>query len=78
MKAVEYLGLAADRGIAHAMYMLAGIFLEGKPGVPANPAQAVAFLRSASELGSALAFHSLGLMHIHGAGGLERDETKAL
>ncbi|TIP02605.1 MAG: peptidase C14 caspase catalytic subunit p20, partial [Mesorhizobium sp.] len=76
-KGLDLLLKAAAMGHTYAMNDLAAIFTEGRNGVPADPARAVAFLKAGVERQDMYSMNLLGRNYLAGTG-VERDPKTAL
>ncbi|MDX8479750.1 caspase family protein [Mesorhizobium sp. VK24D] len=75
-KGLDLLLKAAAMGHTYAMNDLAAIFTEGRNGVPADPARAVAFLRAGVERQDMYSMNILGRSYLSGRG-VEKDPKQA-
>ncbi|MDG4874020.1 caspase family protein [Mesorhizobium sp. WSM4935] len=76
-KGLDLLLKAAAMGHTYAMNDLAAIFTEGRNGVPADPARAVAFLKAGVERQDMYSMNLLGRNYLTGTG-VEKDPKTAL
>ncbi|TGT72073.1 MULTISPECIES: caspase family protein [unclassified Mesorhizobium] len=76
-KGLDLLLKAAAMGHTYAMNDLAAIFTEGRNGVPADPARAVAFLKAGVERQDMYSMNLLGRNYLAGTG-VEKDPKTAL
>ncbi|AZO16743.1 peptidase C14 caspase catalytic subunit p20 [Mesorhizobium sp. M2A.F.Ca.ET.043.05.1.1] len=76
-KGLDLLLKAAAMGHTYAMNDLAAIFTEGRNGVPADPARAVAFLKAGVERQDMYSMNLLGRNYLAGTG-VEKDPKAAL
>ncbi|MDG4906254.1 caspase family protein [Mesorhizobium sp. WSM4898] len=76
-KGLDLLLKAAAMGHTYAMNDLAAIFTEGRNGVPADPARAVAFLKAGVERQDMYSMNLLGRNYLAGTG-VEKDPKSAL
>ncbi|MBZ9813482.1 caspase family protein [Mesorhizobium sp. CA7] len=76
-KGLDLLLKAAAMGHTYAMNDLAAIFTEGRNGVPADPARAVAFLKAGVERQDMYSMNLLGRNYLSGTG-VEKDPKTAL
>ncbi|MBZ9846967.1 caspase family protein [Mesorhizobium sp. CA14] len=76
-KGLDLLLKAAAMGHTYAMNDLAAIFTEGRNGVPADPARAVAFLKAGVERQDMYSMNLLGRNYLAGIG-VEKDPKTAL
>ncbi|TPN30931.1 peptidase C14 caspase catalytic subunit p20 [Mesorhizobium sp. B2-3-3] len=76
-KGLDLLLKAAAMGHTYAMNDLAAIFTEGRNGVPADPARAVAFLKAGVERQDMYSMNLLGRNYLAGIG-IEKDPKTAL
>ena len=76
-KGLDLLLKAAAMGHTYAMNDLAAIFTEGRNGVPADPARAVAFLKAGVERQDMYSMNLLGRNYLVGTG-VEKDPKTAL
>ncbi|CDX60490.1 Peptidase C14 caspase catalytic subunit p20 [Mesorhizobium plurifarium] len=76
-KGLDLLLKAAAMGHTYAMNDLAAIFTEGRNGVPADPARAVAFLKAGVERQDMYSMNLLGRNYLAGMG-VEKDPKAAL
>ncbi|MCZ8542661.1 caspase family protein [Mesorhizobium qingshengii] len=76
-KGLDLLLKAAAMGHTYAMNDLAAIFTEGRNGVPADPARAVAFLKAGVERQDMYSMNLLGRNYITGRG-VEKDPKAAM
>ncbi|PBB84963.1 MULTISPECIES: caspase family protein [unclassified Mesorhizobium] len=76
-KGLDLLLKAAAMGHTYAMNDLAAIFTEGRNGVPADPARAVAFLKAGVERQDMYSMNLLGRNYITGKG-IDKDPKAAL
>jgi len=74
---VEVLKQAADLGHAPAQLHLAGLYQEGRMGLPADPREARAWARRAADGGDARGMHAYGMYLFDGVGGAQ-DPVEAL
>ncbi|TIO49842.1 MAG: peptidase C14 caspase catalytic subunit p20 [Mesorhizobium sp.] len=77
VKGLDLLLKAAAMGHTYAMNDLAAIFTEGRNGVPADPARAVAFLKAGVEREDMYSMNLLGRNYLAGTG-VEKDPKAAL
>ncbi|OHV60457.1 peptidase C14 caspase catalytic subunit p20 [Mesorhizobium sp. LCM 4577] len=75
-KGLDLLLKAAAMGHTYAMNDLAAIFTEGRNGVPADPARAVAFLKAGVERQDMYSMNILGRNYLSGRG-VEKDTKQA-
>ncbi|MDX8507927.1 caspase family protein, partial [Mesorhizobium captivum] len=75
-KGLDLLLKAAAMGHTYAMNDLAAIFTEGRNGVPADPARAVAFLKAGVERQDMYSMNLLGRNYLAGTG-IEKDPKQA-
>jgi len=75
-KGLDLLLKAAAMGHTYAMNDLAAIFTEGRNGVPADPARAVAFLKAGVERQDMYSMNILGRNYLGGRG-VEKDTKQA-
>jgi len=75
-KGLDLLLKAAAMGHTYAMNDLAAIFTEGRNGVPADPARAVAFLKAGVERQDMYSMNILGRNYLSGLG-VEKDPKQA-
>lgn len=75
-KGLDLLLKAAAMGHTYAMNDLAAIFTEGRNGVPADPARAVAFLKAGVERQDMYSMNLLGRNYLAGVG-VEKDPGQA-
>ncbi|TIU26507.1 MAG: sel1 repeat family protein, partial [Mesorhizobium sp.] len=75
-KGLDLLLKAAAMGHTYAMNDLAAIFTEGRNGVPADPARAVAFLKAGVERQDMYSMNLLGRNYLTGIG-VEKDPKQA-
>ncbi|CDX15240.1 Peptidase C14 caspase catalytic subunit p20 [Mesorhizobium sp. ORS 3324] len=75
-KGLDLLLKAAAMGHTYAMNDLAAIFTEGRNGVPADPARAVAFLKAGVERQDMYSMNLLGRNYLAGTG-VEKDPKQA-
>ncbi|TJW76065.1 MAG: sel1 repeat family protein, partial [Mesorhizobium sp.] len=75
-KGLDLLLKAAAMGHTYAMNDLAAIFTEGRSGVPADPARAVAFLKAGVERQDMYSMNILGRSYLSGRG-VEKDPKQA-
>ncbi|WP_095197924.1 caspase family protein [Mesorhizobium carmichaelinearum] len=75
-KGLDLLLKAAAMGHTYAMNDLAAIFTEGRNGVPADPARAVAFLKAGVERQDMYSMNLLGRNYLAGVG-VEKDPSQA-
>ncbi|QKD05248.1 caspase family protein [Mesorhizobium loti] len=75
-KGLDLLLKAAAMGHTYAMNDLAAIFTEGRNGVPADPARAVAFLKAGVERQDMYSMNILGRNYLTGRG-VEKDTKRA-
>jgi TPR repeat protein len=75
-KGLDLLLKAAAMGHTYAMNDLAAIFSEGRNGVPADPARAVAFLKAGVERQDMYSMNILGRNYLSGRG-VEKDPKQA-
>ena len=75
-KGLDLLLKAAAMGHTYAMNDLAAIFTEGRNGVPADPARAVAFLKAGVERQDMYSMNILGRNYLSGRG-VEKDPKQA-
>ncbi|MBZ9766956.1 caspase family protein [Mesorhizobium sp. CA6] len=76
-KGLDLLLKAAAMGHTYAMNDLAAIFTEGRNGVPADPARAVAFLKAGVERQDMYSMNLLGRNYLSGTG-VEKDPKTAV
>ncbi|TGV77689.1 peptidase C14 caspase catalytic subunit p20, partial [Mesorhizobium sp. M00.F.Ca.ET.149.01.1.1] len=76
-KGLDLLLKAAAMGHTYAMNDLAAIFTEGRNGVPADPARAVAFLKAGVERQDMYSMNLLGRNYLAGTG-VDKDPKAAL
>lgn len=76
-KGLDLLLKGAAMGHTYAMNDLAAIFTEGRNGVPADPARAVAFLKAGVERQDMYSMNLLGRSYISG-NGVEKDPRQAV
>ncbi|AZO09386.1 peptidase C14 caspase catalytic subunit p20 [Mesorhizobium sp. M3A.F.Ca.ET.080.04.2.1] len=76
-KGLDLLLKAAAMGHTYAMNDLAAIFTEGRNGVPADPARAVAFLKAGVERQDMYSMNLLGRNYLSGQG-IDKDPKAAL
>ncbi|TGS65808.1 peptidase C14 caspase catalytic subunit p20 [Mesorhizobium sp. M3A.F.Ca.ET.201.01.1.1] len=76
-KGLDLLLKAAAMGHTYAMNDLAAIFTEGRNGVPADPARAVAFLKAGVERQDMYSMNLLGRNYLSGRG-IDKDPKAAL
>lgn len=69
---------AAERGYPLAQLNLAGMYLDGHPGIPRDPKTAAAWLRKAADKGFGPAEHNLAMLLSCGDTGLPADPAEAL
>ncbi len=75
-RAHALIGSAAQRGHAHAMFILSGMLAAGE-GAPKDLQASRRWLEAAAELAHPVAMQQLAMNLREGAPGFERDETRA-
>ena len=68
----------AARGHPRALYNLAGLYLEGKGGLPRDRERAIALLRRAAEAGEPMAAYRLALLLLDAGTAREKDRLEGL